>query len=653
MKPPTLLTVLLAAVLLALGSAASAQNNIEELIRERGFTPEQVEAALKTYIPSGEHDTHLMFASGGHGGQVLVYGLPSMRLMRVIGVFAAEPWQGYGFTSGSQRILEEGSPEEHMLNWGDTHHPALSMTDFEYDGEWLFINDKAHARIAVISLTDFMTKQIVKHPLKYIDHGTHVTNNTEYVVQSTQYPVPLPPRAMEMTEENYQEYFRGLFTFWKFDREAGRIDTEASFALELPPYWQDLVNVGRGESDGFIFVNSINTELAIPGILEGRPPLEVSVSERDMDYMHVINWRKAEEVVADGNYEMMEGMRVITLETAIDEGLLHFIPEPKSPHGVDTSPDGRWIVISGKLDPNVTVYDVREVKALIEAGEYQNHDVYGVPILSFEDTVAAQVNVGLGPLHTQFDGQGYAYTSLFIDSAVARWSLGEPYFEGDDAWQLVQKLPVHYSIGHISTVMGDTIAPESTYLVALNKWSQDRFTNVGPLLPQNLQLIDIAGDEMKIIYDAPVGIGEPHYAQIIPVDRLDPIQAYEFGTDAYTMQPSEHVTNRGEERIERDDENGVVDVYMTFIRSTIVPDLINVQQGDRVRIHITSLERARDVIHGFGLSRYNVHASLEPGATLTVEFDADRAGVFPYYCTEFCSPLHLEMAGYLIIHENE
>lgn len=644
---------LLAALAFILGSLAAAQPNLEALIRERGLTPEQVEAALKTYLPSGQHDTHLMFSSAGHGGQVLVYGLPSMRLLRVIGVYAAEPWQGYGFTTGTQRILAEGSPEGHLLNWGDTHHPALSMTDFVYDGEWLFINDKAHARIAVISLKDFMTKQIVKHPLIHIDHGTHVTNNTEYVVQSTQYPVPLPPRAMDITEETYREHFRGLFTFWKFDREAGRIVPEESFALELPPYWQDLVNVGRGESDGFVFVNSINTEKAIPGILEGRPPLEVTVSERDMDYLHVINWRKAEAVVAAGKYEVIEGLRVISLETAVEEGLLHFIPEPKSPHGVDTSPDGRWIVVAGKLDPNVTVYDARKIKALIEAGDYDYRDPYGVPVLSFEATVAAQVNVGLGPLHTQFDDRGYAYTSLFIDSAVARWTLGEPWFSGDEAWQLVQKLPVHYSIGHVATVMGDTMAPEGTYLVALNKWSQDRFTNVGPLLPQNLQLIDISGDEMKILYDAPVGIGEPHYAQIIPVSRLNPIQTYALGTNPYTMEPSARTVTRGQERIERDDENGIVDVYMTFIRSHITPDIIRVKEGDLVRLHITSLERARDVIHAFGLSRFNIHASLEPGATVTVQFVADRPGVYPYYCTEFCSPLHLEMMGYLIVLEED
>lgn len=628
-------------------TATAPAGSLEAVAQALGLTPQEAEAALQTFVPPGRYDEYLMFASGGHSGQVLVIGVPSMRLLRVIGVFTAEPWQGYGYAGESARLLRDASPEGELLNWGDTHHPALSQTNAVYDGEWLFINDKAHGRIGVVSLRDFQTKQLVKNPLIYTNHGVHVTPNTEYVVESVQYPGPFPPRGMELTQANYDKHFRGLVTLWKFDREQGRIVPEESFAIETPPYWQDLVNVGKGESDGFVFINSFNTERAIGGVLEGNPPLESGVSQRDMDYLHVIDWRLAEQLVAQGKYETLEGLRVIRLETAAREGVLHFIPEPKSPHGVDTSPDGRWIVVAGKLDPNVTVYDVRRIKQAILDKRYDGRDPYGVAILPFDATVAAQVNIGLGPLHTQFDDKGYAYTSLYVDSAVAKWTLGEPYFTGDQAWKLVEKVQVQYNIGHLSAIQGDTAKPLGKYLVAMNKWSQDQFTNVGPLLPQNFQLIDISGDKMKLLSNTPIGVGEPHYAQMIPVSTLKPIQVYPAGTDAGTFRPSPYAIKKGEERIVR--SGGVVDVYMTAMRSHFTPDHIKVTKGDRVRIHVTSIEQGVDVIHGFGLSQYNVHASLEPGATVTIEFVADRPGVFPFYCSEFCSALHLEMMGYLLV----
>jgi nitrous-oxide reductase len=112
-------------------------------------------------------------------------------------------------------------------------------------------------------------------------------------------------------------------------------------------------------------------------------------------------------------------------------------------------------------------------------------------VLDFDAVMLAQVELGLGPLHTQFDDQGNAYTSLFLDSAVAKWSLG-----GDDpaGYKLLEKLPVQYNIGHISAAEGDTVSPDGNYLVALNKWAVDRFLPVGPLLPQNEQFVDIGSD---------------------------------------------------------------------------------------------------------------------------------------------------------------
>src|SRR5690606_6666825 len=251
-----------------------------------------------------------------------------------------------------------------------------------------------------------------------------------------QYPAPLGGRFEPI--ERYKEVYRGAVIFWKFDREKGRIVPEQSFAMELPPYMQDLADAGKLASDGWVFINSFNTEMSYGGNLEGNPPLESGASQNDMDYLHVINWRKAEKVVQDGKFETIAGTRVIRLQTAIDEGLLHLIGEPKSPHGVDVTPDGRELVISGKLDTHATVYSFDKITSLIDARTYAGHDDYGVPILPFEQSIRGQVEIGLGPLHTQFDPDGNAYTSVFIESAAAKWSLKD--------LQLIEKIPVHYNI---------------------------------------------------------------------------------------------------------------------------------------------------------------------------------------------------------------
>jgi nitrous-oxide reductase len=248
-----------------------------------------------------------------------------------------------------------------------------------------------------------------------------------------------------------------------------------------------------------------------------------------MDYLHIVNWRKAEQLVKAGNFVTVNGMKVIPLKVAAEEGILFFAPEPKSPHGVDVCPCGNHIVVGGKLDPHVTVYSMRKILDAIQRKDFEGRDPYGVPILRFDAVKEAQVEVGLGPLHTQWDNQGYAYTSLFLDSAVARWTMGDCKFKAPEkAWTLVQKIPVRYNVGHIAAVHGDTVNPLGKWLVALNKWTVDNFVNVGPLLPQTFQLIDISttGETARVVYDLPIGIGEPHYAQIIKADKLKAWEVY-------------------------------------------------------------------------------------------------------------------------------
>ena len=131
-------------------------------MKARNLAEADVTAALKTYTPTGVHDEYLMFASGGHCGQVLVIGVPSMRILKVIAVFTPEPWQGYGYGDQTNAVLaERRRATARTLSWADTHHPALSRDERRLRRQFLFIGDKANARIAVIDLHDFVTKQIV------------------------------------------------------------------------------------------------------------------------------------------------------------------------------------------------------------------------------------------------------------------------------------------------------------------------------------------------------------------------------------------------------------------------------------------------------------------------------------------------------------
>ncbi len=622
-------------------SAAGPGASIGDIAAARGLSEADISAAVKTYVPTGQFDEYMMFASGGHSGQALVIGIPSMRLLKVIGVFTPEPWQGYGYGSEEHaQLMEDGDMAGHEIRWGDSHHPALSETDGDYDGQYLFINDKANPRLAVIDLRDFETKQIVQNPLFGSNHGgAFVTPNTEYVIEPAQYAVPLDGTYAHIDE--YEERYRGAVTFWKFDRDAGRLDESESFTIELPPYWQDLSDAGKGPSHGWAFINTFNTEMATGGVMKGNPPFEAGASANDMDYLTLINWEAAARVADEaGKTVQIQGRRVIPLQTAIDEGLIYFTPEPKSPHGVDVTPDGQRLVISGKLDPHATVYEWDRIQTAIADQNFSGTDAYGVPILDFDAVVEKQVELGLGPLHTQYGSNDIAYTSLFLESAVVKWSVSQGV--------VLEKLPVHYNVGHIAMAEGDTRSPDGNYLVSLNKWSIDRFATVGPLHPQNFQLVDVTGDQMQLLYDSPIGIGEPHYAQIIKADKLAAWETYpQIGFNPATMSPAEDIATTGTERIERRD--GEVHVYMTAVRSHFTPEHIEVNQGENVVLHVTNPEQTRDATHGFAIDKYNVNLSLEPGESQVVRFTADAAGVFPFYCTEFCSALHLEMAGYLFV----
>jgi nitrous-oxide reductase len=642
-----------------------------ELAQSRGLSPEDAARAIKTFVAPGGRDEYMLFASGGHSGQVHVIGVPSMRLLKTIAVFTPEPWQGYGYGADwSEQALGEKTPRgpnagdnpmatgKTDLRWGDSHHPALSETDGKYDGRWLYINDRAHGRIGMVDLSDFRTKQVLQVPNLQTSHGgIFATPDTKYVHISSKVPALKAWNASKGQSatlddhlNHYADIYRGYSTFISVDPKSGRMDLARSFQIELPPYTQDLADAGKGASYGYAFINSYNVEMATGGIQQGKPPLEVGASQLDFDYLHIINWQKAEQVIAAGKYTELNGIRVISLETAIAEGLLFLAPEPRSPHGVDIAPKGDYITVSGKLDPHATVYGFDLIKKAIESKTFEGKDRYGIPILKFDAVVAGKVELGAGPLHTQYDNQGHAYTSLYLESAVAKWTLGAPYHPADKAFKLVDKVSIHYNIGHLATTQGDTMDPQGKYLIAMNKWSIDRHTNVGPLHPQNFQLIDISGPKMELIADMPIGFGEPHYAQMVKADTIKGHSVYAPGTAPGTNEKSPNaIASEKDARIEH--RPGVTEVWMNVVRSHFTPDIVTAKVGDKVIVHLTNTEQTADATHGFAVPTRNVMLSLDPGESTTVEFVVDKPGTYSFYCTEFCSALHLEMQGWLIVEK--
>jgi len=589
------------------------------------------DAALKTYIPPGDLDEYYLFYSGGHSGQIYVAGVPSMRHISTIPVFSPYPGTGYGFDNESKEMLGG-------FTWGDAHHPAFSETAGEYDGRWLFINDNAQGRIARIDLSDFKTKQILSIPNVSANHGSSFsTENTEYLTMATRMSVPFPEGTYADVTD-YATKYKGIVAGIKVEPSDG----EMSLAWEIlmPPFNYDLGDAGKSISSDWMFWTCYNSEREF---IEGAK-LEVTASQRDKDFLVMVNWKEAEKAIAAGNYTTHKGAKVI--DPAKAPGIVYFAGLAKSPHGVDVAPSGKWIIGSGKLSPTTTIYNFEKILKAIENKDYED-EVDGIPVLTYESVREAEMPVGLGPLHTQFDGRGNAYTSLFVESAVAKWKL-PPYDPGDvnDAKKMekyvLDKIPVAYNIGHLVSAEGDSKSPDGNYLVALNKLSKGRHLSVGPSIPESGQLIGIDGEKMKLLYDA-FTEPEPHYAVMIKADKLKPFEVYKKGE-----HPNENAVWSPEETsITRTGKK--VEVKMIAVRSFFSPDVIRVNKGDEVTVHLTNIEQTRDELHGFAINDYNVNIIADPGETKSVTFKADKSGVYAFYCTNFCSALHQEMQGYLLV----
>jgi nitrous-oxide reductase len=600
--------------------------------------------ASRVYVPPGQYDEFYNFVSGGFNGQMSVVGLPSGRVFKIIPVFSVHPENGYGFSEESIPML---NTSHGFVPWDDLHHIALSTTKGEHDGRWAFANGNNTPRVARVDLTTFKTVEILEIPNTGGNHSSpFITENTEYVVASSRFSVPIGGDAeRDVPISTYKENFKGTVSFINVNDE-GRMNI--AFQLVTPGVNFDLARAGKGKSHGWFFFSTYNTEQAYS-------LLEVNASQKDKDFILAVNWKKAEEYIKQGKGKMVKGKYAhnvldehthMTTSTMLDEVLqldpkelkdiMYWIPCPKSPHGCDVDPSGEYIVGSGKLAALIPVFSYTKLMNAIDNEDFEG-EYDGIPVVRYESALHGEVKKpGLGPLHTEFDGKGNAYTSMFVSSEIVKWSL--------ETLEVLDRVPTYYSVGHLSIPGGPTAKPHGKYVVAYNKITKDRYLPTGPELAHTAQLYDISGDKMQLLLDFPT-IGEPHYAESLPASLIK-----DKSVKFYKIEDNKHpyaAKGEGQARVERNGNK--IHVYLTTIRSHFAPDNIEgVKIGDEVYFHVTNLEQDWDVPHGFAIKGANTAELLVmPGETQTLKWVPDRVGVFPFYCTDFCSALHQEMQGYL------
>lgn len=605
----------------------------------------------EAFVPPGKHDDFYAFMSGGFSGQIGVYGLPSGRLLRVIPVFSQDAEKGYGYSEETKPLL---NTSHGFIQWDDLHHLQLSTTNGEQDGRWLFANANNTPRIARIDLRTFRTAEVIEIPNTGGNHASpFITENTEYIVSATRFSVPNEYSGnTDVPIETYKENFKGALTFVKCDNKNSG-EMSLGFQILMPGFNYDLSRAGKDKSHGWFFFSCYNSEQA-------NTMLEINASQKDKDFIAAVNWKKAEEYIAQGKGKMMKSSYihntydesthtaksetlsdVMTIDPAECPGIVYYIPTPKSPHGCDVDPTGEYIVGGGKLAAIIPVYSFTKMLDAINAKKFDG-DFNGIPVLNYQAVLHGEVKKpGLGPLHTEFDGKGNAYTSFFVSSEIVKWDIKE--------CKVLDRAPTYYSVGHLLVPGGDTRKPHGKYVVGMNKITKDRYLPTGPELTQSAQLYDISGDKMRMILDFPT-IGEPHYAQACPADLLK-----KNSLKSYKLTENKHpYVTRGEKEAKVERKGNEVHIYMSSIRSHFLPDNVEgVKLGDIVYFHVTNLEQDWDVPHGFAV-KGGADCSellLMPGETQTMKWIPKATGVYPFYCTDFCSALHQEMQGYIRVSQ--
>ncbi|MFZ2288873.1 MAG: TAT-dependent nitrous-oxide reductase [Halopseudomonas yangmingensis] len=588
------------------------------LMKSTPATAAPTKSGNSPHVPLGELDEYYGFWSGGQSGEVRVYGVPSMREIMRIPVFNHCSATGWGQTNESKRIMGDS----HRFFNGDAHHPHISYTDGSHDGRYLFINDKANTRVARVRLDVFKTDAMVTVPNVQAIHGLRLQKapRTGYVFANGEYMIPQPNDGRDLNDPSK------YFTMYS------AIDADT---MEVK--WQVLVDGNLDNTDAdytgkYAAATCYNSEGEVT--LAGKMRAE-------RDWVVVFNIHLIEEAVKNGDFTTIGDSKVPVVNGRRGSKVTRYIPVPKNPHGCNTSTDGKYFIAAGKLSPTVTMIEIAKLD-----------DLFAGKLSDERDVVAAEPELGLGPLHTTYDGRGFAYTSLFLDSQMVKWDMEKAVrnYNGENVEYIVQKLDVHYQPGHNHATLSESKDADGKWLFSLNKFSKDRYLPVGPLHPENDQMIDISGDEMVLVHDTPT-FAEPHDAVIIRRDQIKTKQIWErndpYFADTIAMAKADGVDVYTESKIIRDGNK--VRVYMTSVAPSFGINEFTVKKGDEVTVIVTNLDQIEDLTHGFCVTDHGVSMEISPQQTASVTFTADRAGVFWYYCNWFCHALHMEMGGRMLV----